>query len=171
LQNHPFRPAPSQTPPARSNAGTGAVAGTIAATAPLSLDIRGDYESWHAQNYEGVPPSFNFTTPTPRYAASDGGIEGYTSQPMSRDPSNQSKSSNSNARAFRPPSVTETEPAPDLPSFSPRIGPTSYQMYENMRESEDRSRRAGMPVRASPRLGFARAALIERVDEWAVGDK
>jgi hypothetical protein len=111
----------------------------------------------------------SFTSPPNQH---DGG---YTSQPMSRDPSGQSNHSAGaveQGRARRP-SLAETEPIPQLPTFSPRIPPTSYQVYERLRERElldelrraDRERSPGYPVRKSPRLGNARAALIERLDE------
>ena len=80
---------------------------------------------------------------------------GYTSQPMSRDPSGES------ARGARRPSLAESEPAPQMPDFSPRV-PTSYQMYENMRERGNDG-----PIRKSPRLEFARVRNIERIDEWS----
>ncbi|CZR64396.1 related to calcium-independent phospholipase A2 [Phialocephala subalpina] len=110
---------------------------------------------------------------------------GYTSQPMSRDPSGQSAhTTSSQPRTQRPrrASFAETEPMPRLPNFSPRIPPTSYQVYERMRERgeiedgglEELRREREMEirrererlVRKSPRLEFARAALIERLDEW-----
>jgi hypothetical protein len=84
---------------------------------------------------------------------------GYTSQPMSRDPSGES------AQGARRPSLAESEPAPQMPGFSPRI-PTSYQMYENMRE-----RGSDGLMRKSPRLDIARARDIERIDEWSNGPK
>lgn len=110
---------------------------------------------------------------------------GYSSQPMSRDPSGQSNHSNNSAHSTgllerrRIPSVTETEPMPQLPIFSPRVAPTSYQVYERMRERdllgdremvfsslqletmrrEKESRLSS--VQRSPKLEFARAALIE----------
>lgn len=116
---------------------------------------------------------------------------GYSSQPMSRDPSG-SKSNSNPGRAGRRPSVAETEPPPILPTFSPSIEPTSYQVYENQRlhgqeESSSSSPRLtreewereslnhlgiatgrvgeGVPKR-SPRLEYARSALIERSEEW-----
>jgi hypothetical protein len=71
---------------------------------------------------------------------------------------------------------------PRLPVFSPRIAPTSYQVYERMRERDlltgatergrsmsregSRERGGAVGMRKSPRLGYARAALIERLDEW-----
>ncbi len=81
---------------------------------------------------------------------------GYTSQPMSRDPSGDS------ARGARRPSLAESEPAPHMPDFSPRVPPTSYQMYENMRERGNIG-----PMRSSPRLDFATTKNTERINEWS----
>jgi hypothetical protein len=80
---------------------------------------------------------------------------GYTSEPMSRDPSGES------GRCARQPSLAESEPAPEMPDFSPHL-PTSYQMYENMRERSNDG-----PMRKSPRLDFARARNIEKIDGWS----
>ena len=125
---------------------------------------------------------------------------GYSSQPMSRDPSGQSTHSNhtdTKAGTRRRPSIAETEPPPNLPVFSPRIQPTSYQVYENLRllganqasgdssprmtreEWERESLNQGFlggglsvgevgegVVKRSPRLEYARSALIERLEEW-----
>lgn len=98
---------------------------------------------------------------------------GYSSQPMSRDPSGQSTHSNLSAHStgqverIRSPSIAETEPAPQLPVFSPRIPPTSYQVYERMKEKErERTREGEGQKKISPRLGYARAALIERLEDW-----
>jgi hypothetical protein len=88
---------------------------------------------------------------------------GYSSQPMSRDPSGQSSGSNRSHSSLgedvgrgvgsRRPSFAETEPAPDLPAFSPTIKPTSYQVYETAMQRNDSGR-----VRKSPRLGFSSLA-------------
>jgi len=112
---------------------------------------------------------------------------GYSSQPMSRDPSGQSERSAHSTGQLeraggRKASLAETEPIPRLPSFSPRIAPTSYQVYERMRERDllsgnaergrsmsregSRERGGAVGMRKSPRLGYARTALIERLDEW-----
>ena len=104
---------------------------------------------------------------------------GYTSQPMSRDQSGQSRHSehsNSHLSTYdsdggedvkgrRRPSFAKTEPAPNLPIFSPRIPPTSYQVYERMRGQLDRDNEIADEGlrRKSPRLEFARVA--ERF-EW-----
>lgn len=122
--------------------------------------------------YPGYP-EFSFSSPPNRH---DGG---YTSQPMSRDPSSQSAGPGEQGRERRRTSLAETEPLPQLPTFSPRIPPTSYQVYERLRERElvdemrkaDRERSPGYPVRKSPRLGNARAALIERLDDLGNGEK
>ena len=102
---------------------------------------------------------------------------GYTSQPMSRNASGQSKSTHSspspshnspyNAPYYsrRRPSMAETEPAPNLPVFSPRIPPTSYQVYSRMQERRDGSSEQ-KKREISPRLGYARAALVERLEDW-----
>jgi hypothetical protein len=73
---------------------------------------------------------------------------GYASQPVSRDPSVESARSNRSAhstgqleRSRRRPSLAETEPIPQLPVFTPRIAPTSYQAYERMRELESSARK------------------------------
>jgi hypothetical protein len=118
-------------------------------------------------------PELSFSSPPNQ---NDGG---YTSQPMSRDPSGQSNHSAGAVeqdRGRRRPSLAETEPLPQLPTFSPRIPPTSYQVYERMHEREvdelrrlERGRSPGYPVRKSPRLGNARAALIERLDSEGIG--
>ena len=80
---------------------------------------------------------------------------GYTSQPMSRDPSGNS------ARGARSSSLAETEPEADVSNLSPRIPPTSYQMYENMRGHNNDG-----TTKKSPRLAFSRAAQIETPGEW-----
>ncbi|KAF7918865.1 uncharacterized protein EAE98_009643 [Botrytis deweyae] len=104
---------------------------------------------------------------------------GYTSQPLSRNPSGQSThstislprpsphpfSTSTSASKARRTSLAETEPLPQLPS-SPRVGPQamspqiSYQIssahYLNHAPYQDRER--GM-VRKSPRLAFARAVV------------
>lgn len=97
---------------------------------------------------------------------------GYTSQPMSRDPSGQSTHSDHSARSTgqverrRRPSFAETEPPPQLPVFSPRIPPTSYQVYERMKEKERGDRERDAQKKISPRLGYARAALVEKLEDW-----
>lgn len=127
----------------------------------------------------------------PEFSNQEGG---YTSQPMTRDPSGQTDHSTGSIDAGlhegrRRPSAAETEPEPRLPTFSPRIAPTSYQVYERMREKdllrasvkmddegmgERQLRLLGRGAREremkrSPRLEFARAALIERLDDWEKG--
>lgn len=108
---------------------------------------------------------------------------GYTSQPMTRGPSGESENTARSVDLLnrrRRPSATETEPMPQLPNFSPRIAPTSYEMYERMRErnmllglgysereTELKPLRRESPLeRKSPRLEFARAALIDRMEDW-----
>ncbi|TAQ89882.1 hypothetical protein B7494_g1819 [Chlorociboria aeruginascens] len=145
-------------------------------------DLPHDYQAWDSQTYSESSPSV-IDQPPQFLSLSTGNLQrpglyypgrpeltssndGYTSQPMSRDPSGQSTHSASAQGAEetrRRPSVAATEPLPQLPIFSPRIPPTSYQVYENLRERERRDR--GM-VRKSPRLAFARAALIDRLDDW-----
>jgi hypothetical protein len=99
--------------------------------------------------------------------------EGYTSQPMSRDPSgqsahsehsHQSRSSHVTETGRRRPSLAETEPPPQLPDFSPRYSPTSYELYERRRESRER-----VAVRTNSRLEFSK--LSERVDAWTLTDR
>jgi hypothetical protein len=76
-------------------------------------------------------------------------------------------SANAADRLRRRPSLAETEPMPQLPLFSPRIPPTSYQVYERMRDERDvRGDRDRGAMRKSPRLGFAK--VVERLDEWTV---
>ncbi|TVY91505.1 hypothetical protein LAWI1_G004450 [Lachnellula willkommii] len=114
-------------------------------------------------------PELSFSSPPNQH---DGG---YTSQPMSRDPSGQSVGSAERGRGRRRSSIAETEPLPQLPTFSPVILPTSYQVYERIQERKlldemmvaDRGRKTAGPVRKSPRLGNARAALIEKLDDSA----
>jgi hypothetical protein len=160
-------------------------------SSPLKRDLPHDYPAWHSQTYsesmpssmhthQQNPPFLSLSSPNiqrehsapyypghPEFSGPSNHNGGYTSQPMSRDHSGQSTHSNHSAssadRNPRRPSVAETEPLPQLPIFSPRIPPTSYQVYERMRESErdanrDRDRGA---VRKSPRLDFA------RLDDWA----
>jgi hypothetical protein len=118
---------------------------------------------------------------------------GYSSQPMSRNQSGQSThSAGAHSTGLlerrRRRSAAETEPMPQLPVFSPRIAPTSYQVYERMRERDmlrgigereaisagfetelEMLRRAERERRVSnrsPRLEYARAALIERLEDW-----
>jgi hypothetical protein len=139
---------------------------------PLKRDHPHDYSRWNNQDYANPPypennpymPAFG---PESSHRSNDRpshlGIferdpntyheSGYTSQPMSRDPSGGS------ARGGRSASVAGTEPLPDLSGMSPRAAPTSYEQYMRERSNEG-------PVRKSPRLAFARAAYIERVDEW-----
>lgn len=95
---------------------------------------------------------------------------GYTSQPMSRDPSGQSTHSDQSHHTApypedwsrRRPSLAETEPAPTLPDFSPRIAPTSYEVYERMRDV----RQERVTSRKGSRFEVAR--LTERLEEWTV---
>ena len=97
---------------------------------------------------------------------------GYSSQPMSRDPSGQSARSEHSHHSVhdpytrdwssRRPSVAETEPPPMLPDFSPRIPPTSYELYERTRDV----RQERVTSRRGSRLEVAR--LRERLEEWTV---
>ena len=161
------------------------------ASSPRKRDLPHDYPAWHSQTYsesmpssmhmqQQNPPLLSLSSPNiqhehsapyypghPEFSGPSNHDGGYTSQPMSRDHSGQSEHSNHSASAAdrnrRRPSLAETEPLPQLPIFSPRIPPTSYQVYERMRESErdvNRDRDRGV-VRKSPRLDFA------RVDDWA----
>ncbi|KAI9743262.1 MAG: hypothetical protein M1818_003108 [Claussenomyces sp. TS43310] len=106
---------------------------------------------------------------------------GYTSQPLSRNGSNQSAGTVAAGVKNRRPSLAESEPMPQLPNFSPRIAPTSYQMYEDLalvprseldelRSGSNQGGRGRSRFRwagwRTPRLGFGHAALIERVDQW-----
>jgi hypothetical protein len=97
---------------------------------------------------------------------------GYSSQPMSRDPSGQSARSDHSRHSAqdpysedwssRRPSVAETEPPPMLPDFSPRIPPTSYEVYERTRDV----RQERVTSRRGSRLEVSR--LRERLEEWTV---
>lgn len=150
---------------------------------PLSLSSPDIRFSSNDNTYIPGHPEFSSFSPTTN--------NGYTSQPMSRDPSGQSGHS---AGAInlggqedrRRPSLAETEPMPQLPIFSPRIAPTSYQVYERMRggeienemwdarnareESRWERRRGsslerGMLGRRSPAFG------VRRRDGWAGEEK
>lgn len=161
---------------------------------PRKRDLPHDYSAWHSQTYSEIlpPPAAhamqqNLSLSSPNIRSSEGTYypgrpefsgpahhDGYTSQPMSRDASGQSAQShhsthseNAADMSRRRPSLAETEPMPQLPVFSPRIPPTSYQVYERMRDERgwrgDRDR--GL-IRKSPRLGFARVS--ERLEAWNV---
>ena len=163
-------------------------------SSPRKRDLPHDYPAWHSQTYSDILPTHptqsaqqNLSLSSPNIRSSEGlyypdhpeysgpsGHGGYTSQPMSRDPSGQSAysnltvhSENADDRSRRRPSLAETEPIPQLPGFSPRIPPTSYQVYERMRDerdlNSDRDRDRGL-FRKSPRLEFARVSA--RLDEW-----
>lgn len=123
-----------------------------------------------APTYYPGRPEFSFSSAPPGHLNA-----GYTSQPMSRDASSQSKHSLGapKDRESRRPSLAETEPLPQVP-FSPQILPTSYQVYRERQLVEElqrihRERQSGYPVRKSPRLGTARPAWIgEHIDETGV---
>jgi hypothetical protein len=94
---------------------------------------------------------------------------GYTSQPMSRDPSGQSTHSDHSHHSTtqtlyaaewnrRRPSLAETEPAPQLPDFSPRIPPTSYELYRDREET--------VGTRRGSRLEVSK--LAQRLENWTV---
>lgn len=97
---------------------------------------------------------------------------GYTSQPMSKDPSSQSTPSNQTQYSAQPPypadwqrrrpSIAETEPAPMLPEFSPQIEPTSYEVYERTRGI----RQERIATRKGSRIEVSRVS--ERLEEWTV---
>ncbi|KAI8631832.1 hypothetical protein F5Y19DRAFT_492784 [Xylariaceae sp. FL1651] len=116
-----------------------------------------------------VPPeSFSMPNPPAPWVASSMPpslqIQGYSSQPMSRDPSHQSSASHSSSRSLprahdsplalsnqafssspasqimqrprsRRPSVVETEPSPRLNAFEIDSVVTSYQLYSNSRHT------------------------------------
>jgi hypothetical protein len=144
-------------------------------SSPRKRGLPHDYTDWHSRDYGSLPyPDKDPYMLTPNSEVIHRSYDrknylgvferdantylesGYTSQPMSRDPSGES------ARGARRPSLAESEPAPQMPDFSPRVPPTSYQMYENMRERGNNG-----PMRKSPRLGFAGTRNIERTDEWS----
>jgi hypothetical protein len=154
---------------------------------------RGDFPTWHSQTNPGslqsslhaaqTPPFLSLSSPNirpggeepyypgrPEFSSRSTHEGGYTSQPMSRDPSGQSAPSDDHShRSYshameahrRSPSLAETEPPPQLPDFSPRIAPTSYEVYEEMRNFREK-----VVMRRSPRLEFEK--LSERLDEWNV---
>jgi hypothetical protein len=142
-------------------------------SSPRKRGLPHDYADWHSRDYGSLPypdrDSYMYTPNSEDIHQSYDrknylGIferdanayleSGYTSQPMSRDASGES------ARGARRPSLAESEPAPKIPDFSPRVPTTSYQMYENMRERGNNG-----PMRRSPRLDFARARNTERINE------
>lgn len=148
-----------------------------------------DYRNQSAQIYSEIPPSMqieveqpaamSLSTPDIRHSTTfaPGSLfnnpifrGGYSSQPMSRNISGQSgqppltPSSAGEGRYPRRLSQTDSEPAPELPPFSPRLTPTSYEVYERLRDEELRAQQTS--TRSSPRLGFARAAMIDRLDDW-----
>lgn len=147
-------------------------------SSPRRSGLRYDYTDWYSGHSNSLPypdKSPNMLTPNSEgmhrsYDRHNNiGIfgrdantcleSGYTSQPMSRGPSRGS------AQGARRPSLAESEPAPQMPDFSPRV-PTSYQIYENMHE-----RGIDNVTRKSPKLDFARARNIERFDEWSNSSK
>ena len=166
--------------------------GVSLSSSPRKRDLPHDYPAWHSQTYSDIlpPPTaqsvqMNLSVSSPNIRSSEGPYypgrpelsslshqDGYTSQPMSRDPSGQSTHSNHSAhsesaadRARRRPSLAETEPIPELPVFSPRMPPTSYQVYERMRDERDmRNDRDRGLIRKSPRLGFARVS--DKLEDW-----
>lgn len=112
-------------------------------TSPLRNDLTETYQTLPHTNTS--PPRLSLSSPDIRLPQSYPILshDGYTSQPMSRDPSGQSQSHSSLSAhdrglemARRRPSLAETEPIPQLPKFSPKIAPTSYQVYERMRDRE-----------------------------------
>jgi len=144
-------------------------------SSPRKRGLPHDYTDWHSRDGGGLPyPEEDSYIHTPNSEAIHRSYDrnnylgvfereantylesGYTSQPMSRDASGES------VRGARRPSLAESEPAPKMPDFSPRVPQTSYQMYEKMRERGNNG-----PMRKSPRLDFARARNIEKIDEWS----
>ncbi|RDL32574.1 uncharacterized protein BP5553_09030 [Venustampulla echinocandica] len=188
---------------------------TVLSTSPLKRGLPHDYPAWHSQGYSESAPSTTqvpdhgrdshfaaLSPPNPRpttyypgrpelsfSSAPNQHDGGYTSQPMSRDPSGQTTHSDHShhsggapserRRGSRRPSVAETEPLPQLPVFSPRSRPTSYEVYERMtaHDLRDGSRRAeqerapGYPVRKTPRLRYAGAATDEGMEGWNGGNE
>ena len=161
-------------------------------SSPRNRDFQQDYPNWQSQTYSDIlppptpqPAQLTSSLSSPNICASEAPYypgrlgysshsfrDGYTSQPMSRDPSGQSAHSNHSThsenianRAQRRPSMAETEPIPQLPIFSPRIPPTSYQVYKSMKDYHalknhlDRGQ-----LQKSPRSGFARVS--DRLEEW-----
>jgi hypothetical protein len=92
---------------------------------------------------------------------------GYTSQPISRDPSGPYIRSRHSANSLnagewnrRRPSLAETEPPPQLPDFSPQIPPPVDGAYERVQ----RSREERVTTWNGSRSEVAR--LSERLEEW-----
>ncbi|KAG9244178.1 hypothetical protein BJ878DRAFT_480423 [Calycina marina] len=81
---------------------------------------------------------------------------GYTSQPMSRDSSNQGIAQTCELRRT---SLVETEPMPNLADFSPKVQ-TSYQVY--MKDEKARDDRPSL--RQSPPMRFAEPLKETQLD-------
>ncbi|RDW84939.1 hypothetical protein BP6252_02529 [Coleophoma cylindrospora] len=150
------------------------------------LNIPRGYPQWNSRSYETGAASFpapTYTSPGDRAGFSLSSTDlvmptldpyastrysGYTSQPMSRDTSVQSNTAIP-VQAQRRPSLAATEPLPQLPRFSPRLNANTYQNYDGIRSQEYVPHRYPStnqgPARKSPRLDFARAALISRLEE------
>lgn len=144
-------------------------------SSPRKRGLPYDYPDWHSQEDGSLPyPKSSTYMPLLSHESLNRSSErsnylgvferdtstylesGYTSQPMSRNPSGES------ARSARQSSLAETEPPPNVSNFSPRVPPTSYQMYENMRERNNDG-----PMRKSPRLEFIRAVQREGIEGWS----
>ncbi|KAA8566699.1 hypothetical protein EYC84_009232 [Monilinia fructicola] len=111
------------------------------------------------------------------------------SQPISRDPSGQSshsthsfhrvaarpRSTSTSSSRPRRTSLAETEPIPQLSTFSPRLTALSparsYQIYSSYHPNQyPQDRERGM-FRKSPRLAFARAAVGDAAGQMLLGDE
>jgi hypothetical protein len=138
---------------------------------PPKRSLPHDYASWHEQSYvnsdDRVPALMSLSSPNIRtyipgrpelsFSSTE---HGYTSQPMSRDTSGQSKQSLGRGRRR---SVAETEPLPNRPHISP---PTSYQAYQAKNGPEmphlrnlQREQSPAQRARKSPRLGQVHQTL------------
>lgn len=121
-------------------------------SSPRKRGLPHDYSQFHSQQYGPYQHHRRGSSIFARHAPGEqdamplsasgwdgaGLATGYTSQPMSRDPSGQSAASHASISRLklqygegRRSSLANTEPVPDLSNFSPHIGPTSYQLYNS----------------------------------------
>ncbi|KAB8292912.1 hypothetical protein EYC80_007277 [Monilinia laxa] len=142
-------------------------------------------------NFKPIPDPFNnvypiMAGPVPITRSSE---SHQASQPISRDPSGQSSHSNLSLHCVtarprststssshpRRTSLAETEPIPQLSTFSPRLAALSparsYQIYSSYYPNQyPQDRERGM-FRKSPRLAFARTAVGNSPGQILLGDE